>query len=101
MVHRLFINFGDDEGSSNQAGSSPARLGPQRTGGKRKEMEVLGLARRARNLGEEAKGMSAETQEEDMEGMIKRSEGLRDDVVSVKALDGIKARIFETIMRSR
>jgi hypothetical protein len=101
IIHRLFINFeggdgggsgsgpGSGAGSSSQAGpgSSPSR---RAWGGKGKEKEVLGLARRARNLGEEVNGLRAESAEEDVEGMLRRAEGLRDDAVSSKALDGVK-----------
>lgn len=51
---------------------------------------MLGLARRARNLGEEVKALTAESAEEDVEGMLRRAQGLRDDAVSSKALDGAK-----------
>jgi hypothetical protein len=71
-------------------GSSPPR---RAWGGKGKEKEVLGLARRARNLGEEVKGLRAESAEEDVEGMLRRAEGLRDDAVSTKALEGVRVGI--------
>lgn len=92
QIHRLFINFGEGLGygegpSSSQAGSSPAKGWAQ---GKGKDREVLGLARRARGLGEEARGIKAESTEEEVEGFLRRADGLKGDLISEKALTGVK-----------
>ena len=87
-IHRLFIHFGDGGGhrSSSQIDSSPVQW--RSTQGK--EKEVMGLARRARGLTEEVKALSGESHEDDVVGMMRRVEALKNDVVSIKALTGIK-----------
>ncbi|ORY33151.1 hypothetical protein BCR39DRAFT_521480 [Naematelia encephala] len=93
-IHRLFINFGgeDNFGASSQVGSSPFRA-TQRPGVSKinaKDREVLGMARRARGLGEEVKALNAESTQEDVEGMLARAGRLKEDVVSDKAIIGLE-----------
>jgi hypothetical protein len=83
----LFINFGDDGGGSSQVGSSPIR---PTSSIRRKDEEVMGIARRAKGLREKAMGLGDESTEADVNGLINRAQGLRDDAVSVKAIQGIK-----------
>lgn len=52
--------------------------------------EVFRLARRARGLEAEVKDLTADSKEEDVDAMVKRAESLKDDVVSVKAIQGFK-----------
>ncbi|WWD21304.1 hypothetical protein CI109_105788 [Kwoniella shandongensis] len=85
-IHRLYIDFGNAAASSSQAGSSPVVS----KSWKGKEREFLGLARRAKGVAEGVRGLGGESEEEHMEGMLRRAEGLADDLVSVKALNGIK-----------
>jgi hypothetical protein len=106
-IHRLFINFGEEgdrsryDANSSEVGSSPIRgawtgrdsdrdKGKGKGKEKEKEKEVIGLARRARNIGEEVKDLRATSGEGEVNGMLRRAEGLRDDVISDKALSAIK-----------
>jgi hypothetical protein len=50
----------------------------------------MGIARRAKGLREEATGLGHHATEEDVNGFLKRAEGLKDDAASVKAVQGIK-----------
>jgi hypothetical protein len=50
----------------------------------------MGIARRAKGLREKAMGLGDESTEADVNGLINRAQGLRDDAVSVKAIQGIK-----------
>ena len=91
ILHRLYINL---SGDGSQRGSSPIP-GSQRTPkGKERETqldrEVMSLARRARGLGEEVKDLSVKSSSEEVDGTLKRVEGLREDVVSIKAIQGVR-----------
>lgn len=86
-LHRLYINFDDGHGGSSQAGSSPIR---PTLSSRREDQEVMGIARRAKGLREEVRGMGHDAKEEDVNGFLKRAEGLKDDAASVKAVQGIK-----------
>lgn len=89
IIHRLYITF-DGRSSSVQPASSPLRRDIDRQA-KRREEEALSLAKRAKMLTEEVAGLGAESKEEEMEGMIKRTEGLVKDLeLSAKAASGIK-----------
>lgn len=70
------------------AGSSPVR-GPSK-----RDKEVMGLARRARGLGEEVRDLSTASEMDDVEGFLRRSQALKDDVASSKAIEGIKVCSF-------
>lgn len=87
-LHRLYINFDDGHNGSSQAGSSPVRPAASK---RNKDAEVMGIARRAKGLREEARGLGNDSTEEDVNGLLIRAEGLRDDAASVKAVQGIKA----------
>lgn len=50
----------------------------------------MGIARRAKGLREEARGLNDDSTEQDVNGLINRAQGLRDDAASVKAIQGIK-----------
>jgi hypothetical protein len=90
-IHRLYINFGGD-GMSSQIGSSPgpSSHAPRASTRTDQDREVLGLAKRAKSIGQELKALSADSTEADVEGALKRAEGLREDMASVKAIQGIK-----------
>lgn len=92
-IHRLFINLSGD--GSSQAGSSPIRPTTGGSSSKGKDREVMGLARRAKGLTAEVKGMNADSAEEDMEGGMRRMKQLEEDLVSVKAVEGIKVSVVD------
>lgn len=89
IIYRLYITF-DGRSSSVQPASSPLiREVDQQA--KRREEEALRLARRAKALTEEVNGLGAESMEEEMGGLIKKTEGLVKDLeLSAKAASGIK-----------
>ncbi|OXG84222.1 hypothetical protein C345_04126 [Cryptococcus neoformans A2-102-5] len=92
IIHRLYITF-DGRSSSVQPASSPLRRDIDRQA-KRREEEALGLAKRAKQLTEDVVGLGAESREEEMEGTIKRTEGLVKDLeLSAKAASGIKTYV--------
>lgn len=64
------------------------------TQGKGKEREMMGLARRARGLMEEVKGLSGDSEATEVEGTMRRVSTLGEDAVSVKALSGVKVNIL-------
>lgn len=72
------------------AGSSPVRPHTQKA--RRGPNELLGLARRAKGLAEEAGDQSADSQMADVQGMLHRSEGLRKDLEEQqeKGVEGIR-----------
>ena len=90
IIHRLYINL---SGDGSQRGSSPMR-GSQRTAKLERESEldreVMSLARRAKGLGQEVKDLTADSMEEDVEGTLRRVEGLKTDIASTKAIQAIK-----------
>lgn len=89
IIYRLYITF-DGRSSSVQPASSPLRREVDQQA-KRREEEALGLARRAKALTEEVNGLGAESMEEEMGGLIKKTEGLVKDLeLSAKAASGIK-----------
>ncbi|OCF39780.1 hypothetical protein I317_06444 [Kwoniella heveanensis CBS 569] len=100
-IHRLYIDWGgvlDNVPSQSQVRSSPVRSmhagagsGSMRTSVKDKE--ILGLARRAKGVAEEAKNLGAESNDEEMQGMLKRAGDLEKDCVSVKALEAVKSYV--------
>ncbi|WWC64017.1 uncharacterized protein I303_106623 [Kwoniella dejecticola CBS 10117] len=94
-IHRLFIDFDSAlDASVSQIGSSPLSDKIDRKGkGKQKEEEVLNLARRAKGIREEARGLSADSEEADMEGMLRRGEGLVSDLVGMQVLDTVRSYI--------
>ncbi|WVQ93208.1 hypothetical protein IAU59_000272 [Kwoniella sp. CBS 9459] len=98
-IHRLYIDWGgvlDNAPGQTQAGSSPMRSmhasGSSTRYGARNR-EVLGLARRAKGVTEEAKTLGAESNDEEMEGMLKRAKDLERDCLSVKALEAVKTYV--------
>lgn len=50
----------------------------------------MGFARRARGLAKEINDLRADSVEEGVNGTLKRVEGLKEDMVSIKALQGVK-----------
>ncbi|WVF65543.1 hypothetical protein IAT40_000271 [Kwoniella sp. CBS 6097] len=100
-IHRLYIDWGgvlDNAPSHTQAGSSPVRSMHASGSGSLmrnsiKDREILGLARRAKGVTEEAKGLGADSQDEEMDGMLKRASDLEKDFVSIKALEAVKTYI--------
>ncbi|KIR52178.1 hypothetical protein I315_05471 [Cryptococcus gattii Ru294] len=92
IIYRLYITF-DGRSSSVQPASSPLRREVDQEA-KRREEEALRLARRAKNLTEEVNGLGAESMEEEMGGLIKKTEGLVKDLeLSAKAASGIKTYV--------
>ncbi len=55
---------------------------------------MMGLARRARGLMEEVKGLSGDSEATEVEGTMRRVSTLGEDAVSVKALSGVKVNIL-------
>ncbi|WRT69087.1 uncharacterized protein IL334_006070 [Kwoniella shivajii] len=100
-IHRLYLNFENTTYSSSMLGSSPVSSSRRLEKGKGKEKEkeggkdkeVIGLARRAKNVTEEVKGLSADSQDDEVEGMIRRGEALSQDLVSQKALNAVQNHI--------
>lgn len=72
---------------SSQVGSSPARASRK---GKEREREVIGLARRARDLTEQVEGLDAGSSEVALHGLMVRTQGLEEEI-SEKGLKAIKA----------
>ncbi|WVO22412.1 uncharacterized protein IAS62_003742 [Cryptococcus decagattii] len=92
IIYRLYITF-DGRSSSVQPASSPLRREVDQQA-KRREEEALGFARRAKALTEEVNGLGAESMEEEMGGLIKKTEGLVKDLeLSAKAASGIKTYV--------
>ncbi|KAK4684532.1 TRAF-interacting protein, partial [Tremellales sp. Uapishka_1] len=84
IIHRLFINFEDNEAeSSSQPASSPAKL----------DIQVLGLARRAKEITAEVEGVNSNMREEEALGIVSRGETLKEDIVSTKAMNAIKTYV--------
>lgn len=70
-------------------GSSPPR--PTQKSWKRPaDQELLNLARRARNLGAEVNSYTADSNEDDVMGTLRRAESLRMDAAETKAAKGFK-----------
>ena len=96
-VHRLFINLGgesSDAGNTNQINSSPASVHRKNKG---KEKEAMGMARRARDLEEQVKGLNGESRHFDVLSVTQRAEALQDDMVSDKALSAVKVGPIVTL----
>lgn len=96
IIHRLFINFGTDNPSSStqQPSSSPVRWAEERnSGGGKKDKEVMGLARRARAMTREVERLSPESLEDVVGEALKRADGLKEELVSAKALKAIKVKL--------
>lgn len=93
LLHRLFINFGDD--SAGPSSSAP----PQSTPARRRSQQstaVLGAARIARTLAREFDDFSADTMEVDVEGARRRTEQLRNDANELsKNVDGLRTYIHK------
>ncbi|WWC73079.1 uncharacterized protein I206_107044 [Kwoniella pini CBS 10737] len=93
-IHRLFIDFDNifDNNNNSIIGSSPPPSSKMDKKGKgnAKEEEFLNLARRAKGIREEVKGLNAESTEEHMEGMIRRGENLVMDLIGIQVLDTVK-----------
>ncbi|WVQ81095.1 hypothetical protein IAT38_003217 [Cryptococcus sp. DSM 104549] len=102
MVHRLFINFEGRSSSAAPRGSSPEQdVKPglaelQRHREKEKEVErrndeLLGLAKRAKELTEEVKNIKPESREEEVNVMMGRAVKMEEDVQrTAKANSAIK-----------
>lgn len=93
---RLYINWGEQDGSS-MAGSSPVRATPTQTRRGTGPSEVMLLARRAKALGAEVGDMSADSQPEDIKGLQRRAEGLKRDLEDLKGVEGIRVSLFATV----
>lgn len=78
---------------NSQLGSSPIRPSSSRVD-QAKEREVMGLARRAKGLGAEVKVLNADSGEVDMQAGLRRMTQLEGDLVSVKAVQGIKVGVL-------
>jgi hypothetical protein len=52
--------------------------------------EVMGLARRAKGISEDVKHLNEQSSQQAVDGLLSRAEGLRDDAVSAKAVQGVK-----------
>lgn len=96
MLHRLFINFGSDDGgmlaSSQHPPSSPAPGPSTQRWGRSSDAAAMGLARRARNLANEVDGFTAESDEANVRGTLRRAETLAADgqAMSSKAGQALK-----------
>ncbi|WWC91195.1 uncharacterized protein L201_006137 [Kwoniella dendrophila CBS 6074] len=98
MLYRLFIDLDSNSQNDNSSmiGSSPilsSRTIRKSNEEEQREKEVLNLARRAKNLTEEVKSLNADSIDEDMDGMTRRSETLVNDMVNVKTLTTVKTHI--------
>lgn len=103
QIHRLYINFGDGAtaGGSSQVGSSPVRTPwKDRSKGKgregRADAEVMGWAKRARGISVEVRDLAEEGKEvgeDDIGGVLRRAEALKEDLISQKAVEGIRVSI--------
>ena len=90
-IQRLYINLGGD---SSQIGSSPSQ--PSRSfRTSTADKDAFMYARRARGLGEEFKGFNLQIGEDDLRGAIGRAEGLKEDMMSSKAMTGVKVCILD------
>jgi hypothetical protein len=96
-LHRLYINYGDEAGSS-QFGSSPVRASTQ---SRRRETEIMGFARRAKGITEDMKGLNDRSSQQAVDGILSRAEGLRDDAVSAKAIQGVKVNLIWFVERKQ
>ena len=67
-------------------GSSPVR-GNQ---GRRRDTEVMGLARRAKGISDDVKDLNIQSSQKAVDDLLAKAEGLKDDAVSVKAIQGVK-----------
>jgi hypothetical protein len=86
VLHRLYINYGDDAGGSSQVGSSPVRG----TQSRRRDKEIMGIARRAKGISDDVKNLNIESSQKAVDDLLAKAEGLKDDAVSVKAIQGVK-----------
>jgi hypothetical protein len=50
----------------------------------------MGLARRAKEISEDAKSLNEQSSQQAVDSMLSRAEGLKDDAVSAKAIQGVK-----------
>jgi len=87
VLHRLYINYGDEAGGSSQAGSSPVKSTGQN---RKRDSEIMGLARRAKGISEEVKSLNEQSSQQAVDSMLSRAEGLKGDAVSAKAIQGVK-----------
>jgi hypothetical protein len=86
VLHRLYINYGDEGPAGSEVGSSPVRP----TQSRKRDNEVMGLARRAKGISEDVKHLNEQSSQQAVDGLLSRAEGLRDDAVSAKAIQGLK-----------
>jgi hypothetical protein len=89
-LHRLYINYGDEAAASSEVGSSPVRP----TQSRKRDNEIMGLARRAKVISEDVKHLNEQSSQQAVDGLLSRAEGLRDDAVSAKAIQGVKVSCF-------
>jgi hypothetical protein len=90
VLHRLYINYGDEGAASSEVGSSPVRP----TQSRKRDNEVMGLARRAKGISEDVKHLNDQSSQQAVDGLLSRAEGLRDDAVSAKAIQGVKVSCY-------
>ena len=86
VLHLLYINYGDEGAASSEVESSPVKP----TQSRKRDNEVMGLARKAKGIGEEVEHLNDQSSQHAVDGLLSRAEGLRDDAVSVKAIQGVK-----------
>lgn len=60
----------------------------------------MGLSRRARSLGEEVRALGVGSESDEVEGTVLRVERLAEDLVSVKAIQGVKVSVFADSLNS-
>ena len=91
-VHRLFVNFKEIDASS-QIGSSPVR---EKTGRSDGDHEILGFARRARDMEVEASKWTVDEDEIEVLGVLRRGEALVGEIGSSKASEALRVRGLPT-----
>ena len=87
-IYRLYVNFGQD--AQSQLRSSPLRPTQARASQRYSENDAIGLAKRAKSLGQAIRQMDADTPTQEVEGAVMRAENIKTEVLSDKALGVLK-----------
>ena len=91
LIRLFFASEDRMDGSSQMAGSSPVR--PMPKADKVASGELMGLARRAKNIAADVAGFECETDKKRVDGMLDRAEALTRDVASAKAIQAVKVSL--------
>ena len=96
---RLYFAMEDGADASSQIGSSPVR--PPARSNKQVDRELMGLAKRAKEIGAEFSGYDCEVDALSASTSLRRAETLIEDAASAKAILAVKVGLMPVDQRAR